>query len=132
MAMNKEGVDVKGGRKKSNIDRKAFENLCNLQCTKDDICGFFDVSEKTLTGWCKRTYGEGFSDIYKKKSSGGRISLRRMQFKKAEEGNPTMLIWLGKQYLEQSEVMRQELNVTKDRSDIADEIDKYLGKMGSD
>jgi hypothetical protein len=31
-----------------------------------------------------------------------------MQFKAAEAGNPTMLIWLGKQYLGQSD--KQDLN----------------------
>ncbi len=41
--------------------------------------------------------------VYKKLSVDGIISLRRMQFKKAQVGNVPMLIWLGKQYLGQSE-----------------------------
>lgn len=29
------------------IDKKQFENLCGLQCTLEEICGFFDVTDKT-------------------------------------------------------------------------------------
>lgn len=97
----------KGGRPKKGIDKKVFEGLCAIMCTKDDICGILSLDEKTLTRWCHETYGEGFSDIYKKKSAVGRASLRRHQFRKAEQGNVTMLIWLGKQFLDQKD--KQEI-----------------------
>lgn len=86
------------------IDVKQFENLCAMQCTEEEICGFFDVTNKTLTSWCKRTYGEGFSYVYKKKSEFGKISLRRAQMRLAEK-SATMAIWLGKQYLNQTDHM---------------------------
>lgn len=126
MAINAEGKEIKGGRPKKQIDKKAFENLCNLQCTKDDICGFFDIHEETLTRWCHDTYGMGFSDIYKRKSAGGKISLRRMQFKTAENGNATMQIWLGKQYLEQTDVMRQDITTNQETSDVVSQVEDYL------
>lgn len=84
------------------IDRKQFENLCGLQCTKEEICAFFDITDKTLESWCKRTYECGFSEIFKQKRGIGKISLRRHQFRLAEN-NANMAIWLGKQYLEQSD-----------------------------
>lgn len=84
------------------IDKKAFESLCGLQCTKNEICGFFDITDKTLETWCKRTYGAGFSDVFKQKRGKGKISLRRAQFRLAEK-NANMAIWLGKQYLDQSD-----------------------------
>jgi hypothetical protein len=34
---------------------------------------------------------------------GGKMSLRRHQWRALEEGNTTMLVWLGKQYLGQRE-----------------------------
>lgn len=89
-------------RAKKEIDSKIFEGLCKLQCTEAEICSFLEVSDKTLTAWCKRTYGEGFSDTYKKKSEGGKISLRRAQFRLAEK-SAVMAIFLGKQYLGQSD-----------------------------
>lgn len=97
----------KGGRPKKTIDKKMFENMCAIQCTKDEICGIFDIDEKTLTRWCKDTYNEGFSDVFKKKSQIGKMSLRRAQFKQAEK-NATMAIWLGKQYLGQRDNVEVE------------------------
>ena len=92
----------KGGRPKKQIDKKMFENLCKIQCTKDDVCGIFDCDEKTITRWCQDTYEEGFSDVYKRKSSIGKMSLRRNQYAMSET-NPTMAIWLGKNWLGQSD-----------------------------
>ena len=97
------------GRPKKEIDKLTFEGLCKIQCTKDEICNVFDCDEKTLTRWCKETYSEGFSDIYKKKSATGKASLRRLQFKLAEK-NPGMAIFLGKNYLGQSD--KQEIENT--------------------
>lgn len=91
------------GRPKIEIDQKQFESLCNLQCTKDEIAGFFHCSPDTIENWCKSTYeGETFSACYKKYSQNGKISLRRYQYKMAEH-NASMAIWLGKQWLGQTE-----------------------------
>jgi hypothetical protein len=79
------------------INKEHFEGMCRIQCTKDEICSIFEIHEETLTKWCHVTYSLGFSDIYKKLSSTGKMSLRRQQFKTAESGNVTMQIWLGKQ-----------------------------------
>lgn len=87
-------------RPKKNIDQKLFENLCGLQCTKEEICEALEVTGKTLDRWCNETYSEGFSQVFSKKRNKGKISLRRNQFKLAEK-NATMAIWLGKQYLGQ-------------------------------
>ena len=84
------------------IDKKQFENLCGLQCTLLAICDFFDVEDDTLNSWCKKTYGTTFSEVFKLKRGKGQISLRRMQWKLAEK-NPTMAIFLGKQYLGQKD-----------------------------
>lgn len=85
------------------IDKKQFENLCGLQCTKLEICAFFSVTDKTLESWCKRTYNMGFSEIFSIKRGLGKISLRRSQFRLAEK-YPNMAIFLGKQYLDQSDI----------------------------
>lgn len=89
-------------RPRKEIDKKQFENLCGLQCTREEICGFFEVSEKTLDAWCKRTYKQSFSLVFAQKRGKGKISLRRHQFRLAEK-NANMAIWLGKQYLDQKD-----------------------------
>lgn len=96
------GVFVARPRKE--IDQEEFEKLCALQCTESEIAFFFNVSVDTIERWCKRTYQEGFADIFFKKRNGGKIRLRRAQFQLAEK-NASMAIWLGKQYLDQCEPM---------------------------
>lgn len=84
------------------IKKEQFESLCNLQCTLDEIAGFFKCSSDTIERWCKRTYNQGFAETYKTYSQNGKISLRRYQYRMAEK-NPAMAIWLGKQWLGQTE-----------------------------
>lgn len=109
MQEEKQEEKNKGGRPKVEIDKKMFENMCGLQCTKDEICCILDIDEKTLTRWCKDTYGEGFSDVFKKKSKVGLMSLRRTQFKIAEK-NASMAIFLGKQYLGQKDIVETQIS----------------------
>ena len=99
------------GRPRKEIDQKQFENLCGLQCTLEEICGWFGVTDKTLNSWCKRTYSESFSEVFRQKRSTGKISLRRGQWRLAEK-NASMAIWLGKQYLGQKDIV--EVGVEKD------------------
>ena len=100
------------GRPRKEIDQEQFEKLCGLFCTEEEIAGWFDCHIDTVNNWCKRTYSETFSKIYKKKCAKGKISLRRWQFQAAEKGNVSMLIWLGKQYLDQTD--KQEKTITND------------------
>lgn len=90
-------------RPKKVINKRQFESLCAIQCTQEEICHVLGVCDETLTRWCKEVYGLSFSEVFKQKKSLGKTSLRRNQWKLAEEGNSTMQIWLGKQILKQSE-----------------------------
>lgn len=110
------------------IDEKQFEKLCGLQCTKLEICGWFDITDKTLESWCKRTYGKGFSETFEEKRAAGKISLRRAQYELALKGNATMLIWLGRNYLGQSEDVTVKANVALDD----DGLSKSLRELGKE
>lgn len=92
------------GRPRKEISENIFENLCGLQCTLEEIAGVFDCSPDTIERWCKRTYDETFAEAYKKHSAKGKMSLRRAQFKLAEK-SAAMAIFLGKNYLGQSDTM---------------------------
>ena len=90
--------------KKHKIETSKIEQLASYGCTNREISAFFDCSQTTLT----RNYG----DFLTKGREKGKIRLRQMQWKSAENGNVTMQIWLGKQVLGQSEqpmVMEDEL-----------------------
>lgn len=99
--MNENGTKM--GRPRKEIDIVQFEKLCFLQCTEEEVCDFFEITDKTLNNFCKREYGATFSEVFKQKRGKGKISLRRAQFKLAQT-NATMAIWLGKQYLGQKDV----------------------------
>ena len=91
-----------GGRPRKEIDQIEFEKLCGLQCTLDEIAGWFNCSEDTIERWCKRTYQESFADVFAKNRGQGKIALRRIQFKLAEKDS-RMAIFLGKNYLGQTD-----------------------------
>lgn len=112
-------------RPRIEIDKSQFEKLCSIQCTQEEIAGFFNCSPDTVERWCKREYKERFAEIYAKKRGLGKISLRRSQFKMAET-NPSMAIWLGKQYLGQKEP-QQEIQLSHD-DDTIREMNEYFNQ----
>ena len=98
-----------GGRPRSVINQKQFEELCKIQCTEMEICAVLDVDDMTLNKWCKETYSKGFSEVFREKREGGKTSLRRAQWKLATEGmNPSMQIFLGKNMLGQRDKPKDE------------------------
>ena len=81
--------------KKYNLDTDKVEQLAGFGCTNTEIASFFGCSENTI----RRSYGEFLA----KGRDKGKIRLRQLQWRAAERGNTSMLIWLGKQVLGQSE-----------------------------
>lgn len=121
------------GRPKKQINKKAFEELCKIQCTQAEICDVLDVSEKTLDNFCHETYNASFSKVFAQKRNGGRTSLRRSQWELAKT-NATMSIWLGKQYLGQSDGNYDkgiEAALTK-LDNIMDSVSKEADKIDSE
>ena len=94
------------GRPRKELDFPQFEKLCAICATEEEIAHWFDMTVDTLSARCKENYGETFSEVYKKFSSEGKMSIRRKQIEVAMSGNVSMLIWVGKQTLGQKD--RQE------------------------
>lgn len=84
-------------RPKFKIDYDSVDKLARIHCTQQEIADFLGCSVDTLQR------DEKFCGIYKKRIADACRSLRRKQWEAAEEGNTTMLVWLGKQYLGQKE-----------------------------
>ena len=103
-------------RPRVEIDQTQFEKLCAMQCPLEEIAGWFNCSADTVERWCKRTYNEGFAEIFAKKRQGGKISLRRAQFELAKK-SAAMAIFLGKQYLGQRESVQYEDRESLERLD---------------
>ena len=85
----------KTGRPRADIQETKVEQLASFGCTNSEIAAFFDVNESTIR--------RSFAEYLTKGRETGKIRLRQMQWKAAEKGNVSMLIWLGKQVLRQSE-----------------------------
>jgi hypothetical protein len=117
------------GRPKKDIDKNQFEKLCGLHCTEIEICSFFDVTDKTLNRWCREVYGKGFSDVFKKKRDIGNISIRRNQMELSKK-SASMAIWLGKQYLNQTDEISVTSNLKEDDKDALSIAFEELTKNG--
>jgi|TARA_R110000787_G_scaffold108943_1_gene217374 hypothetical protein len=85
------------------IDWEKVDNMCAIQCTGEEIAGVLDIDYDTLSSACKREKNLLFSDYIGQKKSGGKMSLRRKQYSTAMAGNATMLVWLGKNWLGQTD-----------------------------
>jgi hypothetical protein len=83
------------------------EELARIGCTEQDMAAVLGVSVDTIQR--RKRAGAEFRGVIEKGRASLRNSLRRLQVKKALEGNTTMLIWLGKQLLGQSDRQSAEL-----------------------
>lgn len=67
------------------FDRKQFESLCSMQCSVEELCGWFGCDEAALSAWCMDTYGEDFRSAFDRLAMMGRIVLRRDQVAAAKK-----------------------------------------------
>jgi len=84
----------------ASIDLGELEKLAALQCTNEEIAFWFGVTTRTVE---RRRQQRPFREAIERGRAKGRISMRRAQLRMLEKGNATMGIWLGKQYLGQSD-----------------------------
>lgn len=117
------------GRPKKNLTPKdwaSVDYMCMIHCTGEEIAGVLGMDYDTLNRNSKDTHGIPISEYIKKHQSGGKMSLRRAQWKAAESGNVSMMIWLGKQWLGQAE--RQEISVSTNDDDTIREMERYFAE----
>lgn len=86
----------------------AIEAISSVGGTQHEAAAHFEVSARTFEEFL-RNHKEA-RDAWDYGAGKMRLSIRRMQIKAAQAGNATMLVWLGKQYLEQRD--KQELEHT--------------------
>lgn len=105
------------GRPKKEFDKKSFADLVSLGCTQEEICWFFRDNEgkpanvDTLSRWCKRTFGLNFQEYRNKVGLMYlKIQLRRNQLDLSKK-SAAMAIFLGKNYLGQSDNPEQNIDV---------------------
>ena len=87
------------GRPLKPIDPEQVHRLAAIHCTVEEIASVLDCGKRTL----ERRFGA----VIEKARQTGKASLRRRQYKAAMDGNITMMIWLGKQLLGQTDRVEQ-------------------------
>lgn len=122
-AAKKKGAKL--GRPPIIVNWKLVDAMCSIHCTGPEIAAVTGISEDTLTRKCKQQHKMLFAEYIKQKSLSGNASLRRRQWKAAEAGDRTMLVWLGKQWLEQTDKIEQQLDHTGTMG-LADEARELL------
>jgi hypothetical protein len=89
---------VKGivvGRNKIVVPPEDVEHFASLGCSDREIAQYFGVKEDTLR--------YNFADYLTKGRHNLKVTLRQAQLRTALEGNATLLIWLGKNILQQTD-----------------------------
>lgn len=82
-------------RPKAVVDETEVEKLAAMFCSLEEIASFFNVNISTIQ--------RRFAQAIDRGRNKGKISLKRKQYLVAMDGNVQMLIWLGKQHLDQKD-----------------------------
>ena len=91
-------------RPRLKVDVEKLKQLAGIGLSSGEIAAVLDCSIDTL----ERRYKDVMETGRLKRNA----SLRRKQFEIATNGNATMLIWLGKQFLGQKDKMEHSGGVT--------------------
>jgi hypothetical protein len=83
------------GRDKIAVPPDDVEMMASLGCNDREIASYFGVKEDTLRRHFAGYLAKGRYNL--------KTSLRQAQLRVALDGNPTMLIWLGKNILQQND-----------------------------
>lgn len=100
------------GRKKAVIDWRRVDKLLEAGCNGVEISANLGIHSNTLYERCKVDNKCDFSDYAATKRASGDSLLRTAQFKAAMAGDKSMLIWLGKQRLNQTD--KKDTNLSGD------------------
>lgn len=90
-----QGIEVGRGENKKVIDPKEVEKLAAIGMKNHEIAEYLDIDDSTLSYNFKQQLTKGRHQL--------KSSLRRAQIELALNGNATMLIFLGKNLLGQSD-----------------------------
>ena len=123
------------GRKKIEIDWSIVDKKLSHFCEGTEIAEYLGISPMTLYRATERVHKVNF-DVYKaQKRAKGEMNLREMQLQSAAAGNIAMQIWLGKQYLNQTdkadhtskgESIKPDINISVVNKKIAEDLKKLF------
>lgn len=119
LLVRNEQAPKKPGRLEVEFNLTQIERLGRIQCTDAEIAAVLDVSVYTLMA--RKADNPTFAAALARGRAAGKASLRRMQWQGAMNGDPTMLIWLGKQVLGQVQTTNLNIRKVHDWTDLSDD-----------
>jgi hypothetical protein len=104
-------------RPKADIDWKRVDELLEADCEGTEIAAHLGLVPDTLYKRCQEDNKLRFSDYLRQKKASGNTLLKEHQWKMAtgkedSQVKKSMLIWLGKQRLGQSDKKQQTLEIS--------------------
>ena len=105
----------KRGRPELPIKPEQVEMLAQIGCTIQEMAAILYCSDNVLNNRFQPELDAGRANL--------KVSLRKAQIKLALGGNPTMLIWLGKQLLNQVDKLKDNED-TMTREQVEEEFKK--------
>jgi len=99
-------------RPKTDIDWKTVDKLLEADCEGTEIAAYLGIVPNTLYRRCETDHKVIFSKYLQEKKAKGNSLLKVKQFDKAMSGDRTMLVWLGKQRLSQSDKTQQSIEIS--------------------
>jgi len=106
---NRTGTRNKEGGKKTGPPERVFDwrrigNMFSIGCTMSEVAHIENVCVSWLKEICERVNDCTLQQFMMQHRDTGKLSLRRAQYRSAvEKGNVAMQIWLGKNWLGQSD-----------------------------
>ncbi len=99
------------GRPKIKIDWEHIAELSKIGCSGVEICESLGIANRTLYERCLLDNNIDFSHFMQRNKAKGDSLLKIAQFEKAISGDNTMLIWLGKIRLGQTDkIVAENIN----------------------
>ncbi len=111
----------KRGRPPAGIDWERVDYLLEAGCSGREIASHLGYHHETLYKNCVKDHKVSFSEYSQKKRESGNVLLKVKQFEIALTGDKSLLIWLGKQRLKQSE-----------KQEVAHSVEVGIDKMQTD
>ena len=119
------------GKPRTVFDLEKVTIMAAIGASPYEMASYFDCSTRVIQkrlaededdpikGDFVRAYKKGFGEVKR--------GLRRVQIETAMNGNPALLIWLGKNLLDQSDKMESKSEVTQDvKMELTPEMEKKI------
>ena len=116
-------------RKKIEIDPEMVRGLARIGATWDEIAGILGIARTTLA---VRMREKKFRDAYEQGVAEGDVSIRREQYVSAMRGKTGMLVWLGKNRLNQTDRVETKNETTiHDGGNALDKLSGAIDRLAS-